>query len=404
MKSLLVSGTYFPPQVGGISHFMAEIATALGPEQVCCLTGVPAARAKRATASGPRVYRRPAVFSKRTAVQLAGLGAAMTEIALRERPRVVQFAMASEAYLGPWIERALGLPYVVYAHGNEILDAIQSTWDRPRRALQAAARVFANSRFTAGLVEEAGVRPDRIDIIHPGCDTDLFRPVATDPDLKRRLLGDRAPGRVILSVGGLVPRKGHDTVLRCMPELLRRFPDVTYLIVSSDRRNYENLDSLARELGVRDQLRVCFDLPTSELPSVYAISDVFAMPSRGRLELCDVEGFGIVFLEANACGKPVVGGRSGGIADAIADGVSGLLVDPNDPSDTARAISQLLDNPEAATRMGRQGRSRVIEQFTWRRVAHRVQAALVGTRKEKLRPGQPASHNSLMSSGPRSLK
>jgi hypothetical protein len=101
MKSLLVSGTYFPPQVGGISHFMASVASALGPERVCCLTGVPAFGG--ATNFEPRVYRRPAVFAKATCVQVAGLSAAIAEIVVRDRPRVVQLATAGEGYLGLWL-------------------------------------------------------------------------------------------------------------------------------------------------------------------------------------------------------------------------------------------------------------------------------------------------------------
>jgi phosphatidylinositol alpha-1,6-mannosyltransferase len=254
------------------------------------------------------------------------------------------------------------------------------------------------------LVEDAGVDRTRIEVIHPGCDIELFRPVPADPDLKTRLLGGRATDRVILSVGGLVPRKGHDMVIRALPEILRRCPDTTYLIVTSDRRSYGDLDKLARSVGVRERVVVAYDLPTRDLPRIYALCDVFAMPSRDRLELCDVEGFGIVFLEANACGKPVVGGRSGGIADAIVDDVTGLLVDPQDPADTARAIIRLLQDADMACRMGSRGRARVVNQFTWGLVAQRVQEVLDSVHKEKLQPVRRPSDNSLMSPGTRGPK
>jgi len=394
MKSLLISGTYFPPQVGGISHYMAAIASALGPERVCCLTGVALTGSESVASATPRVYRRPAVFGTTTPVQLAALAAAMASIMVRERPRVVQLATAAEGYLGPWLQQALRLPYVVYAHGNEVLDAIHSTWDKPRAALRGAARVLANSRFTAGLVEEAGVAPERIEVVHPGCDVDHFRPVPVDDDLRRRLLGDRAGGRVVLSVGGLVPRKGHDTVIRALPEVLRRCPDVTFLIVTSDRRNYGALDVLARQLGVRDRLVLAFDVPTDQLPQIYALCDVFAMPSREDRQACDAEGFGMVFLEANACGKPVVGGRSGGIPDAVLEAETGLLVDPYEPADTARALVGLLEDRDFATRLGRQGRSRVAGQLTWARVAGRIRDILDAVLQERLRAGAGRPNNS----------
>ncbi|MGH7393407.1 MAG: glycosyltransferase family 4 protein [Candidatus Rokuibacteriota bacterium] len=395
MKSLLISGTYFPPQVGGISHFMAAVASALGPRQVCCLTGVPAAGAPTGDL-GPRVYRRPAVFSRSSIVQAAALSAAITQIMVRERPRVVQLATAAEGHLGLWLERSLRLPYVIYAHGNEVLDAIQSAWAKPRLALRHAARVLANSRYTSGLVEEAGVGRERIEVVHPGCDVERFRPRPADLDLKRRLLGDRARDRVILSVGGLVARKGHDMVIRSLPAVLRRCADVTYLIVASHRRNYEQLDALARAAGVRDRVVLAWDVPADELPRVYALSDVFVMPSREDRDGRDTEGFGIVYIEANACGKPAVGGRSGGVADAVVEGVTGLLADPHDPADIAAALVRLLENPDLASRLGEQGRSRVVHELSWPRVGARIQAVLNAVVEEKRRPAEGGSDNGVV--------
>jgi phosphatidylinositol alpha-1,6-mannosyltransferase len=117
-------------------------------------------------------------------------------------------------------------------------------------------------------------------------------------------------------------------------------------------------------------------LPDADLAEIYALSDVFAMPSREQLDKCSVEGFGLVFLEANACGKAVVGGRSGGIPDAIEDGVTGFLVNPNDPDDTAAAIGRILTDHELASRMGTQGRARVVRTFTWQATGKRVQDIL----------------------------
>jgi phosphatidylinositol alpha-1,6-mannosyltransferase len=121
-----------------------------------------------------------------------------------------------------------------------------------------------------------------------------------------------------------------------------------------------------------------------DLPDVYALSDVFAMPSRENLEEGDVEGFGLVFLEANACAKPVIGGRSGGIPDAILDGVTGFLVDSRDPHDVARSLARILGNNDLATRMGQEGRLRTVRDYSWARVGERVQGIL-----EAVSQGQP---------------
>src|SRR5262249_42736804 len=145
----------------------------------------------------------------------------------------------------------LGLPFVIYAHGNDILDAMETEWPKPRLALQRANRIFANSTFTAGVVQRAGVDPAKIDIVPPGCDVDRFRPREPDRSFRERILGAQHTNRVLLTVG-LESLKGHDIVIRALPSLLRTFPDVTYLIVGSGSQ--DRLDVLARQCGVREHV------------------------------------------------------------------------------------------------------------------------------------------------------
>jgi phosphatidylinositol alpha-1,6-mannosyltransferase len=205
-------------------------------------------------------------------------------------------------------------------------------------------------------------------------------------DLRQKLLGDRYKDQIILSVGNLVPRKGHDMVIQALPKLRQSVPDVTYLIVGQGSYRIQ-LENLALSLGVRDRVIFGGCVSTQDLPDIYALSDVFVMPSREQLEACDVEGFGLVFLEASACAKPVVGGRSGGIPDAISDGVTGLLVNPHDPEDIANALGQLLTNNDLAIRLGQQGRSWVIKYFDWAGIADRVQGILQSVLTENSNPG-----------------
>ncbi|PYJ70655.1 MAG: hypothetical protein DME76_04705 [Verrucomicrobia bacterium] len=382
MKSLLISGTYFPPQMGGISQFMREISSALGPDLVCCLTGQRANGAAIREDVGPRVYRRPAVFdAKAKYLRAAAWGATIAEIMIRERPKIAQLATAGEGPLGLWLRKWFGLPFIVYAHGNELLSAMQPSGQKLQVGLRRADRVLAVSHFTANLVQKFGVSPDRIEIVHPGCDSDHFRPLWPRMDLRQKLLGDRYKDKIILSVGNLVARKGHDMVIRGLPRLRQTIPEVTYLIVGHGSYRVQ-LENLATALGVRD--RVIFAGPLAEdLPDIYALGDVFVMPSREQLEECDVEGFGMVFLEASACAKPGVGGRSGGIPDAIVDGVTGLLVNPHDSEDIANALARLLSNSDLATRFGQEGRSWVVKYFDWVRVADRVQGILQSVLEEK---------------------
>ena len=363
LKSLLISNAYFPPQVGGISGMMAALFEHLGPARVCCLTGVPDALGRSRDPIG-RVYRRPAAFRRPRSRKAVAWGLALMEIMARERPRAVQIAVIDDGHLGVWLKRWLHLPFLVYAHGNDILRVLQDVWPRQRTDLQAADRVVANSRFTAGLVAQAGVDPRRIHVIHPGCDAEHFRPRPADPVLRQRLLGSLAGGRVVLTVGNLVERKGHDMVIQALPEVIRRIPDATYL-VTGDGPYRDSLDRLARAVGVRDRVVFAGRIDAADLPAVYALSDVFVMPSRVRPAECDVEGFGLVFLEANACSRPVIGGRTGGIPEAIVDGDTGFLVDPESPADIAERLLAVLTNPDRAAEMGRRGRDRVRAHFSW---------------------------------------
>ncbi len=378
MKSLLISAVYFPPQVGGISRIMECLALALGRDRLCCLTGAgdgPSAVGPR----GARVYRSPAAFSQRSKfIKGMSFGRAIGAILLRERPRAVLLGTVDDGRYGLLLRRWFRIPYVVYAHGNEICRILSVPGEHQLqiRVLAEAARVVAVSRFTAELVLRTGVPADRIEVVYPGCDIDAFVPQPADPELRRKLLGSRAGTPVILTTGNLVARKGHDMVIRALTQVRQAAPDVTYLIVG-DGPHRSELERLAGELGVRDHVVFAGRASDAELPAIYALADVFIMASRERREENDVEGFGLVYLEASACGKPVIGGRSGGVPEAIIHGVTGLLVDPEDPKDIARAITRTLTEPDLSGALGDAGADRVRREFTWPHAADRMHRILM---------------------------
>jgi phosphatidylinositol alpha-1,6-mannosyltransferase len=375
IKSLLISSIYFPPQVGGISQIMASLVRYMGPEEICCLAGVPANCKNLEKEFQARIYRRPRVFAGTPITQGLALAASITEIMLREHPQVIQVSTAYDGYLALHLQHWVKLPFVVYAHGNEILDIAGAFSAKPKLSLQRAARVLANSNFTAKLVEAAGVDPRRIVVLHPGCNIEHFRPDVDCSSIRQRLLPNRQRTRVILTVGNLVARKGYDMVLRALPQVLKDVPGTTYVIAGDGPKRNE-LEELAQQLEVRDHVVFAGQVGNEVLPQLYALADVFAMPSRARLQACDVEGFGLVFLEASACGKPVVGGNCGGIPDAVENGITGWLVDPSDPDEIATRIAELLKNPAMASTFGKQGRERVVREFTWDRFATRLREVL----------------------------
>jgi phosphatidyl-myo-inositol dimannoside synthase len=381
MKSLLISSVYFPPQVGGVSQYMASVVKCLGRAEVCCLTGAGAKSKEKDWSSeieepfGARIYRRPSAFDQAQGLQMLSLGASLTEILIREHPQVVQLATASEGYVALQLNRWLKLPYVIYAHGNEILEAADLAWQKPKWSLQRASRVLANSQFTAGLVAELGVQKDKIAVLHPGCDVERFQPREVTMTFRQQILGEQWNKRVILTIGNLVERKGHDMVIRALPRVLQAVPDVVYLI-AGDGRHRAQLERIALDMGVQKNVIFAGQAPDDLLPQIYALADVFIMPSRMRREFCDVEGFGMVFLEASACRKPVIAGRCGGIPDAVVDGVTGLLVDPSNSEDIAKSMIRILLSPGLAEQFGEQGRERVLREFTWDRFAGRLRELL----------------------------
>jgi phosphatidylinositol alpha-1,6-mannosyltransferase len=353
---------------------MREICLHLGAERVAVLTSVVEA-AEETQLDTVRVYRfegaRPPRSTMEAVRSIALLGYAIT----RERPSVLQFATLSDAYLAYWARRAFRKKYIFYAHGNELLRAAESPWEKTSSALMGATCVVANSRYTAKLVRDLGYPGDRIRIVHPGCDVTQFRPVPPDREARARFLRGHIAARVLLTVGNLVERKGHDIVIRALALMSPSFRDVIYL-VAGDGPFRGELEQLARSLGVADRVFFLGRVPTSDLPLLYSLANVFIMVARERSEHCDVEGFGIVFIEAAACGLPAIAGRSGGMEDAVLDGKTGVVVDPNDAAKVARAIETLLGNPELTHRLGDAARKRALHDFTWARYGEAVASIL----------------------------
>jgi phosphatidyl-myo-inositol dimannoside synthase len=265
-----------------------------------------------------------------------------------------------------------GLPYLLYAHGEEILIALTSrklAWLLPR-IYRGSAAIIANSHHTKTLLQEIGIDASIIHVIHPGVHLQSFcaSPVAAQRIRQKHHLG-AAP--VLLTVGRLQRRKGQDMVIHALPQILQSLPQVKYVIVGTGEE-LTFLTTLAQELGVQDSVVFAGIVPDQELAAYYAACDVFIMPNRQIGS--DIEGFGMVYLEASAAGKPVVGGKSGGTDDAILSDVTGLRVDGNSSVEIANAIIDLLSTPDKAKAMGMHGRQRVEREFTWDIVVQRTRA------------------------------
>lgn len=376
MRLLFVSQD-FPPARGGIQTYAGELATRFAvwaDDFVVIAPDHP--RAAAYDAGMPFDVRRVA-----TSADLFPLTAVPHVRRLaRERRLDAAFSTQWSSGLAAHLARRHGGPnrLFVAAHGREVLFEperlprfVRSAYDRiRRRVFGSAERLFPVSGYTAGLLHAAGVHADRTTVITNGADPGRFSPIDASPLRDRLDLNGHA---VILSVCRLVPRKGIDTTLRALPGVMRDVPHVRYLIVG-DGPDRARLQDLAQSLGVEEQVRFIPGIDNDELPHFYNVADVVSMPSRS--DPPDVEGFGIVFLEANACEKPVVGARTGGIPDAIRHGETGLLIEPDDVDALASSIVHLLTTPEFALQLGRQGRERVIKEATWDAIAERMFAAM----------------------------
>jgi len=267
-------------------------------------------------------------------------------------------------------------PYIIACHGADMLALYpgSSYGAKPifkwlgRIALRQAKAIFAVSHYTAREVENLGVKTANIKIFPNGVDYRIFRPFPVD---KKKLLSKYGiPGsdrKLLLTVAQLNIRKGLDTALKVVWELKKQDQIVNYIIIGSGD-DEQRLNNLIHQLDLEEQVFILSNIDNDELIQFYNICDVFLLLSRHEGDM-NVEGFGIVFLEANACEKAVIAGNSGGIPDAVDDGKSGFLVDSNNINEIKEKILNLLENPEISREMGKSGRQRVIEEFNWEKIA-----------------------------------
>jgi phosphatidylinositol alpha-1,6-mannosyltransferase len=275
-----------------------------------------------------------------------------------------------------------GLPYVCWTHGEElpiVASSRELTWIM-RRVHRRAAALLANSRNTASLLTALGNPPERVHVVHPGVDPTRFRPDADSYDLRQRV--GRGADLVLLSVGRLQARKGHDLVIRALPAIATSL--TLRYVIAGEGPEKDRLSALAADLGLSDRVEFLGKISPEALPGLYAASDIFVHPNR--VEGGDFEGFGIVFLEAAATGLPAIGGRSGGVPEAIEDGVTGMLVGGQDAEELQRAILSLALSRPLRERLGAAARDRVLREFTWDRAARQVHEIDIAIRKSRGAP------------------
>jgi phosphatidylinositol alpha-1,6-mannosyltransferase len=253
--------------------------------------------------------------------------------------------------------------------------------------LRGARLLIANSRSTERMLRDLwSVPADQVRVLNPGVDVGRFMPAAADPDVRARLgWRDRS---VILTVGRLQKRKGHDRMISAMREILKTHPSALYAIVG-DGEELPFLRKLVDEHGLAGNVQFLGELCDEDLIRCYQQCDLFVLPNRqvGK----DVEGFGMVLLEAQACAKPVVAGDSGGTRETMRIPESGRIVDCDDVTALAGCVSDLLDDPAQLEHMGQAGRQLVVERFDWEALCRQATRLFAHpTPEAECRPGMEA--------------
>ncbi|MGC9667266.1 glycosyltransferase family 4 protein [Planosporangium sp. 12N6] len=372
-RTLLVTND-FPPRPGGIQQFVHNLAVRQPADSVVVYASTWKGAEKFDADQPFEVVREdtgvllPTPRVARRAVQLARAYDCDT----------VWFGAAAPlGLLADGLRRRAGIRRVVaQTHGHEVgwaaLPGARSLLRRIGRGADVVTYLTGYQRDRLGRVLGGLTALERL---VPCVDATTYHPGVDGDSVRRRYgLVDRP---VVVCVSRLVPRKGQDALIRALPAIRRRVPDAALLVVSGGPYR-SALQRLAGETGVADHVVFTGSVPWQDLPAYYAAGDVFAMPCRTRRGGLDVEGLGIVYLEASATGLPVVAGDSGGAPDAVREGETGYVVDGRDTAAIADRVATLLADPDLARRLGAAGRAWVEAEWSWQTQADRMRVLLSG--------------------------
>ena len=379
MRNLFVTQDY-APDLGGMARRHVELCRRFGDGEETTMSVSTVASSDAAAFDQHedyRIYRQPFPFERanrfsnqlRWARWLTSGRAPAYDVIHCGNIRPVGYGVR-------WANRQRGIPYLVYVNGGDLLrerrKSERSSMKRmsARSILGNASGIVATSKWVAELsaevMTEVGVtNPPRIAALDLGTDPVHFNPSRDTGALRRRWNVGEAP--LLITVARLVPHKGQDMGIRALASLSRDFSQLRYIMVG-EGHDEQRLRGLARELGVADKVAFVGPMRDDELPEAYATSTIYLGASRVDKEI-NVEGFGISFLEAGASGIPSVAGDSGGVRSAVRDGETGIIVRPTDADAIADAIRALLVNPERRAQMGRAARRAVETHYNWDRVA-----------------------------------
>jgi len=371
-KSLLIPGD-FPPIVSGIATYFYEIWKTFPPERFVILCPKDPEHEVFDKTSFLHIIRRkiPSEDSIKAKLFKGLLYTFWTFILnFKYKFNIIHCGQVlSSGFTGWLMNRIFNIPYIVYVYGSETFRFGRNPFllDMIKHILNNAYLIIPNSHFTKNEFVDIGIPEEKFLIVTPGVDTKKFCPTIKDSILiEKHGLKNKI---VLLTVARLDERKGHDNVIIALSKLKNQYPNLVYLIVGKGREEAK-LKTLCRQLNIEDQVIFIGYVQDNELPKYYNLCDIFILLNRQTADderlRGDYEGFGIVFLEASSCGKPVIAGNYGGIADAVENGKSGYIIDGTNISDIIETLDILLQNSYLRTELGNYGLKRVHETFDWK--------------------------------------
>ena len=365
MRQLLITND-FPPVSGGISRYLYGLWSALPPEDIIVVAPKTPGHEEFDKGQAFRFVRGHYAFNnflEKPANIFVPLLLSIKLIAQEKIGYIHCGHILTSGTVGWLLNLFFGIPYCIYVYGSDVTEHRERiTYSLIKRIVLRADKIVTECTYMEDILLGFGVEQDRIHKIIIGIDTENWDPEADPAAVKKKF--DLEGKKVVLTLSRLVRRKGHDVVIRAM----KNVPDAVYLIAGTGPER-ARLEKIAEEAGIEGRVRFAGFVPDEQLPEIYAACDVFILANRDIKG--DVEGTAIVYMEAFASGKPVIGGRSGGTEDCVIDNVNGILVNPEDTAEIGRRIVELLSDRERRERLGAAGRKMVEERFSERIVRKR---------------------------------
>jgi phosphatidylinositol alpha-1,6-mannosyltransferase len=370
LKTLLITEN-FPPKAGGSGRWFWELYSRLPQGHYHVLAGEDPTAAKFDAQASLNIIRENLTSSEWGVVSVRGLRFYLSrawrvkKLIKRDKITAIHCGRVLPEGVIAWLINILtGIPYTCYVHGED-LETAQSSREQYficGQVIKRAKNIICNSQNSANIVAKFGAKAiEKTLVLHPGVDSDTFVPKSKDEATLSSL--GWLDKKVVLTVGRLQARKGQDMMIRAIPEIIKYIPNFIYAVVG-DGECKDELISLVKKLKLKDYVQFFSEISDKDMISCYQQCDLFILPNRTINQ--DIEGFGMVLVEAQSCSKPVVAGDSGGTKETMLVGETGLVIDATEPQNIVTAVVGLLKDEKKLMEMGEKGREHVVQSLDWK--------------------------------------